>query len=702
MSDFMTDDAMRTQREQRNQAEDDRWAEDQLAGMAALISLAQRIERDGKAAPKAVPDPAPGHDTLVGLPSVLEQRPGEPPLGAGQVPRTAPANADTVESQIKRLSVGKVAEVTNYGPVLAAKAQRRKLDRATFAPALRPRDRGMVAVLSVLWGVSLVGFWRWWLQPAHQTSVYGTALTAVALGYLTCFAVFFVVPVNRLRVVNRKLRVPALKVAFIVTRAPSEPWPVAKATLGAMLQQHFPQPYDVWLADESPTEEILKWCADNGVTVSTRDGVAEYHRRGWPRRTRCKEGNLAFFYDHWGYRGYDVVAQLDCDHVPKPTYLAEMIRPFSDPAIGYVAAPSMCDANAAQSWSARGRLHAESAFHGAFQLGHSAGWSPLCIGSHYALRTSALRDIGGLGPELAEDFSTTFLLNAAGWQGAFAVDAEAHGDGPGTFAAMLVQEFQWSKSLTTLLFTLVPRNLTRLSWPRRFRFIYPLSYYFLLTASTGIGVLLAPFAAVTGRPWLNVNYFSFLLHWWPLSIMLTLLTALLRRKRLLRPVNAPLISWENWLYILVRWPYIARGVCSALMQLIRPRAVTFKVTPKGGEELESLPTRLMVPYLVIGLLCSVSAIVGERTGNAAGYVFLCILGALTYGAVSVLIPVLHAREMARRVATTAAAAVRRTSLVPLILGILCLVPALYAATHYPAYAEQVFDWTISIKLQGWH
>ena len=115
-----------------------------------------------------------------------------------------------------------------------------------------------------------------------------------------------------------------------------------------------------------------------------------------------------------------------------------MVRPFADPAIGYVAAPSVCDTNADESWAARGGLFREASFHGAFQLGHSGGWGRACIGSHYAVRTGALRDIGGVGPGLAEDFSTSFLLTSAGWHGAFAIDAEAHGDGPGTFAAMLL------------------------------------------------------------------------------------------------------------------------------------------------------------------------------------------------------------------------------------------------------------------------
>src|SRR2546423_6367811 len=142
----------------------------------------------------------------------------------------------------------------------------------------------------------------------------------------------------------------------------------------------------------------------------------------------------------WGYRLYDVVAQLDADHVPEPSYLREMVRPFTDPMVGYVAAPSICDRNAERSWAARGRLYAEATLHGPMQAGHSGGYAPSCIGSHYAIRTQALQEIGGLGPELAEDFTTTLMMSAHGWQGGFALDARAHRGGPGGPARALAPE----------------------------------------------------------------------------------------------------------------------------------------------------------------------------------------------------------------------------------------------------------------------
>jgi cellulose synthase (UDP-forming) len=594
--------------------------------------------------------------------------------------------------ELRWLSEGRVDQVSPSGPAIGPARQVRRLRRSTFSWALGRMDRVLIAVMSVAWLACLVAFWVWWLEPGHRVGTFGVIVNSLVLAYVSGFPLVYVGAANRMRRVNPELPVPLLRVAFVVTRAPSEPWTVASRTLDAMLRQDFPFPYDVWLCDEKPTEEIFTWCADHDVRVSTRLWVRSYHRATWPRRTKCKEGNLAYFYDRWGYRSYDVVAQLDCDHVPSPSYLVEMVRPFADPAIGYVAAPSVCDANAANSWSARGRLHREAAFHGPFQLGHGDGLSPVCIGSHYAVRTAAIRQIGGIGPDLAEDFSTTFLLSAAGWHGAFAIDAEAHGDGPNTFAAMLVQEYQWSRSLITVLMGLVPRNLPRLRWRLRLRFIYSLSYYLLVVTTTLVGLVLPPIAAVSGQPWIRVNYLTFLLHWWSISLWLVLVTLLLRRRRLLRPPKAPLISWENWLYCFTRWPFIGMGVCAAILNKIRPRNVSFKVTPKGSGSLEPLPVRILMPYVVCSLLSSIAALVGEHGSGAPGYVFLSVLGALTYATALLAVPILHAREAAVAVGAPFRLAIRSTIRGPLIIAIGVMICAITAAGLFPAYAMRAFGW----------
>lgn len=603
---------------------------------------------------------------------------------------TDPDGAKYLGLELGWLTDGSVAGFTAGGPSLAPRKERQpRLRASTFTDALSRTDQAIIVVMSGAWLACLYVFWTWWLEPAHRASPFGLVVNSAVLAYVSGFPVFFIVAANRLRKVNSKIAVPLLRIAFVVAHAPSEPWPIVRKTLDAMLAQRYPLPFDVWICSERPTEELVNWCVGRGVGVSTRYAEPTYHRDSWPRRTKCKEGNLAYFYDRWGYRSYDVVVQLDCDHVPEPDYLEEMVRPFSDPAIGYVAAPSVCDANAEGSWSARGRLHKEATFHGPFQLGHSDGFAPLCIGSHYAVRTDALRSIGGIGPDLAEDFSTSFLLNAAGWHGAFAIDAEAHGDGPNTFAAMTVQEFQWSRSLTTLLFGLVPRNLRHLSWKMRFRFVYALSYYFLLTSTTLAGLTLAPVAAVTGLPWINVNYFAFLAHWWAVAIWVILIAALLRRRGLLRPATAPLISWENWLYSLSRWPFVGLGIGAALLALVRPKPVSFKVTPKNAAGLEPLPVRLILPFAAISMLSSAAALIGEQRTAAVGYVFLSVVSGAVYALVATLITVRHVIEIRTGTQLSVWDRLRQTARGPVALALCAIAVSGTAIGFYPTYAIRV-------------
>ena len=263
--------------------------------------------------------------------------------------------------------------------------------------------------------------------------------------------------------------------------------------------------------------------------------MAAYRQPTWPRRTRCKEGNLAYFYDIWGYELYDVVAQLDADHVPAPDYLRHMVAPFRDPLVGYVAAPSICDRNASRSWAARGRLYAEAVLHGPTQAGHSGGYAPSCIGSHYAVRTAALKEIGGLGPELAEDFTTTLMMSSYGWQGVFAVDAEAHGDGPETVADCLTQEFQWSRSMMNVLLGVSRRYRGGLSLRAKIRLGFCLWWYPLFGTLMLASVLIPVVAIITRTPFMRISLGSFYLHFGPPTLVLLAAVVWLERLATLLP-----------------------------------------------------------------------------------------------------------------------------------------------------------------------
>ena len=451
-----------------------------------------------------------------------------------------------------------------------------------------------------------------------------------ALAWVFLLSGYFLFFACRMTRPNPRVAVPNLRVAMVVTKAPSEPWKVLVRTLTGMLNQDFPYGFDVWLADEQPTDLVREWCAEHGVSLLSRQGVDGYHQPQWPRRTRCKEGNLAYFYDQVGYERYDVVAQLDADHVPEPSYLTEIVRPFANPNVGYVAAPSLCDANADSGWTVRGRLFREASTHGPVQAGSNGGWAPVCIGSHYAVRTAALRDVGGLGPELAEDYSTTLWLQAAGWDGVFAIDAEAHGDGPESVNDMLLQETQWSRSLGTILVRWAPSRLKRAPRRARARLSFALLFYAVQGLLLTVGVLLPSVGLLTQTTWATASLSGFYVHIWLCAVFPLAAMALLRRQGVLRPRRAKLFSYEVFLFQLIRWPWTAIGFAQGMRAGLRRTTAPITVTPKGRGRRQRLRLEYLAPALIIGIIPAISVAVVKPTGQNIGLYVLCIVQSAIY------------------------------------------------------------------------
>lgn len=511
-------------------------------------------------------------------------------------------------------------------------------------PVLSQRDTVVVSAFSVAWLLALANFTAWWVSASHIVTVPRLLVASLVLSVTLFMPWWLLTAVRRMRRPNPALPVPDVRPALVVTKSPGEPWPVVQRTLVGMLHQDHQGPFDVWLADEAPTETTLAWCDAHGVHVSTRSGEPRYHREQWPRRTRCKEGNLAYFYDHWGYDLYDVVVQFDADHVPERKYLDTVLRCFADPAVGYVAAPSICDANADRSWSARGRLFREATLQGPVQAGHNDGMAPTCIGSHYAVRTKALREVGGVGPELAEDFSTSFIMNACGWRGASALDAIAHGDGPETFADAMVQELQWSRSLQVLMMRYCKPLWQDIPPRERWKLRFALWWYPLFAAQMAVGFLLPIVAMFTARPWVRINLLEFATRVGLMSLLMVAFVAWLRSRRVLRPVDAKILSWESMLFQLARWPWVLLGVVQGWAGSVLDRQFDFKVTPKGAAGARDLPLLSIAPHIALSVVASLSVLVSPDPGPARGYYLLVVLSAATYSAVTWAVTLLHLRE----------------------------------------------------------
>lgn len=504
-------------------------------------------------------------------------------------------------------------------------------------------NRIFLFLLCCIWLATFIFFWNWWFQPDHIQNIAAFTLITGMQVWLTALPLYFLYVLSRSKTIDSRTLLPDYgRVAIVVTKAPSEPFALVKDTLIAALKQK--PKHDTWLADESPTKEVVDWCSENNVYLSSRFGVKEYHRSNWPRRTRCKEGNLTYFYDKYGYDNYDFVVQMDADHIPSNTYLLEILKPFSNPKVGYVSAPSICNKNAKNSWSARGRLFGEALLHGAIQAGHNGGLAPLCIGSHYAVRTIALKQIGGLGPELAEDHSTTLTFNAYGWSGVHAIDAIAYGDGPETFYDLIVQEFQWSRSLMSILITILPRMWNRLPFKLRAQFLFSELWYPLFSIFMLLSVLVPIIAIAFQITYAEVTYAEYIGHFVPMTVALLIIISFIRQKDVLRPNDTPLFSWELPVFIFARWPWSLLGSAIAINDYISKTFIDFKVTSKRQQSVPAISLKVFLPYFLISIISSCAVLYFNSAGKASGFYYFAIVNSFIYLGICLLIAGMHKKE----------------------------------------------------------
>ena len=493
------------------------------------------------------------------------------------------------------------------------------------------------------WLAGAVYFWTWWFEPSNNIHTLSYVVLTLAVGWIFFVQVYFMAFFLRARVCSARIEdLGDCRVAMVTTKTPAEPFSVVRPTLEAMLAQD--HPHDTWLADEDPDAQTRAWCDAHGVKVSSRFGAADYHRADWPRRTRCKEGNLAYFYDHYGYRDYDFVAQLDSDHVAMPGYLETILRPFADPRVGYVSAPSICGSNASKNWSARTRLFAEGMFHGILQAGYTNGMAPMCIGSHYAVRTRALEEIGGLGPELAEDHSTTMIMNAHGWRGVHAMDAIAVGAGPVAASDLITQEFQWSRSLATLLFAHTPGQLRTLPPRLRAQFVFVQLWYPLLALFMAVMFALPILALVLDIRFVDVSFPAFIGHMLPSTLVMIAIAYAIRGDGFCRPTSSAVLSWEKALFISIQWPWVLWGTASAMVDVLFGTRVSFRVTPKGAQAADVLPWRVIAPYFVLAAASAAPILLAPDLEQARGFYILAAINAAIYTTIFSVMIIKHIRE----------------------------------------------------------
>ena len=134
---------------------------------------------------------------------------------------------------------------------------------------------------------------------------------------------------------------PGTRVAVLTTIVPAkEPLGLVLNTLRAMKRLVHDGPVDVWLLDEGNDPDVRKAVEEIGVKHFSRKGVDRWNTESGAFRAKTKAGNHNAWRDAHESQ-YEVVAQMDPDHVPQPDFLTRTIGYFRDPDVAFVVAPQV-------------------------------------------------------------------------------------------------------------------------------------------------------------------------------------------------------------------------------------------------------------------------------------------------------------------------------------------------------------------------
>jgi len=204
--------------------------------------------------------------------------------------------------------------------------------------------------------------------------------------------------------------------------------------------------HETWVLDDGNRPWVAKMCEAWGARYVCR-----------PVHDHAKAGNMNHALgvlaaeEAAGTGGADVIAVLDCDHVPLPHFLTATLGWFSDDDVALVQGPqAFYNAGAFDDDGFSGEQGLF--FNVLMPARNHAGAGPFWCGSTSLLRVDALTDIGGVATEtITEDMHTTLKLIKRGWKTVYHHQTLALGLAPDTPDQYLLQRRRWGMGAMQIL-----------------------------------------------------------------------------------------------------------------------------------------------------------------------------------------------------------------------------------------------------------
>jgi cellulose synthase (UDP-forming) len=358
--------------------------------------------------------------------------------------------------------------------------------------------------------------------------------------------------------------------------------------------------HETWVLDDGDRPWVAEMCATYGARYICR-----------PVHDHAKAGNLNYALDLMeaehsaGTGGADIIAVLDCDHVPLPMFLTATLGWFADERIALVQGPQAF--YNAGAFDDDGYTGEQGLFFNVLMPArHHAGAGPFWCGSTSLLRVSALREVGGVATEtITEDMHTTLKLIRAGWHTAYHHQTLAVGLAPATPDQYLLQRRRWGMGAMQIL---VHERLWAakrwMSW-RNFHEYLNGTLWWLEGIATLVAFAVPIAVMATGAETSTASPIAF-----AAAFIAMFATRLWGSKRLMRKH----IHWPTAFALRVfRVPV---GM-ACVWWLVSRRTLQFEVTPKGGSDERR---RGRAPTILWVLTGSVIAVLAYASAGIADWV----------------------------------------------------------------------------------
>jgi cellulose synthase (UDP-forming) len=386
----------------------------------------------------------------------------------------------------------------------------------------------LLIAINILAGVIFIG---WLVQPEHLPagSAFGrtgTVAGLVSFGFLVLLELVRMLQGATLWVFTMRAKDPVpvqppagLRVAVLTTIVPGkEPLDLVTRTLAAMRGIRYNGQVEVWILDEGDDPEVKHAAQRLGVHHFSRKGRPEYNQTAGEFKARTKAGNHNAWRAEYEHR-YDVVAQMDPDHVPHPDFLIRTLGYFTDPDVAFVVAPQVYG-NLHEGFVQHASATQAYFFHGVIQRGGNGMEAPLLIGTNHLYRPSSWRRFGGYQDSIIEDHLTAMHVFATvnpdtgnRYRGVYTPDILAVGEGPSSWTDYFNQQKRWAYGIWEILLKHTPRLMPRLSGAQQLSFSLLQSFYPSVAVIWVLGNLLTLFTVTTGIATINVPGWTWLELW---------------------------------------------------------------------------------------------------------------------------------------------------------------------------------------------